>query len=579
MNTFRRSLQYLAQYKGLAIGAFIMMILVTLASLAIPQFIQTIIDDGIIPKQISVIRNSSIALIIITLLRAVASFFNTYWAQKSSQGIAYDLRNQIYHKLEYLEFSFHDKHNIGQLLTRATNDVDALRNFFGTAILQIAASLLTLIGSIAILLYTNAKLFLSIVIIIPLIVLVFVLVFRQLSPLFASIQQKLGQLNNNLRENILGIRIVKGFTAEELQSKKYNQRNEAIYKESLKMIKTFSNGFPVIFLISNLATVTVIWFGGSLVIKEQMSIGTLIAFNSYLTFLVQPIFQLGFILQQFAKANASANRIFSILDTQNEIVNKENAIPFTKDKCAHISFKNVGFSFSKEEDNLTLKNINVEIPAGKNTIIIGGTGSGKSTLVELIPRFYDTTVGEVLIDKINVKDYDLESLRQNIGVVMQEIRLINGTIRDNITYGKPEATQQEIDEVCKIAQVTPFLSNYDNGLDYEVGEGGKNLSGGQRQRVAIARMLLVEPKILILDDATSALDANTENQLIKEAEPYLRSDDYTVVVITQKIETVQRADFIILLEEGEVVAQGTHQELLNGSEVYRNFYKEAEYAE
>ncbi len=569
MKTLRRSFQYLSKYKWLALGAFFMMNLVTVCSLYIPQFIETIIDDGITPKNLKVIQTASISLFAITLIRAFASFFRTYWSQKGSQGIAYDIRNQMIHKLEYLEFSFHDKHKIGQLLTRTTNDVEAVKNFFGNGLLQVLSSIFTLFGSIVILLNTNAKLFASIVAIIPIIILVFIYVFRILGPIFGTIQKKIGQLNNILQENILGIRIVKGFTAEEYEHGKYEQKNQEIYDTNLKMIRTFANGFPVVFLVSNIATVVVLWYGGSQVINEEMSIGTLIAFNSYLSFLVQPIFQLGFIIQQFAKANASAARIFSILDTENSIRNIENPIRFDSEKCTTIEFKDVSFSYSEESETPILKNINLLIPAGKNTAIIGKTASGKSTLINLIPRYYDASEGEVLIDGINVKNYELESLRQHIGVVLQEIRLIKGSIRDNIVYGKPDATDKEVDEVCEIAQITSFLGNYEEGLDFQVGEGGKNLSGGQRQRVAIARMLLVEPKILILDDATSALDSNTENELIKDAEPYLNSDQYTVIVISQKLATIKKADLIVVMEEGEIIAQGSHQELMQSSETYR----------
>ncbi len=545
-----------------------MMFVVTACGLLVPQYIQKIIDDGIYPKQIEVIQSVAISLIVITIIKAIANFFQIFWSQSASQGIAFDLRNQLFKKLEYLEFSFHDKHHIGQLLTRATNDVEALRNFFATGLLQIIAALLTFIGSVVILLNTEWRLFLLVSIVLPIIIVIFFYMFRKLNPIFGSIQQNKGILNNILQENILGIRVVKGFTAEPLEQNRYEGQNQRIYSDNLKMISVFSNGFPVVFFLSNVATVIVLFFGGRQVMNDQLSIGTLVAFNSYLTFLVQPIFQLGFIVQEYARATASGNRVFSILDTQRQIKTSGHSVVFTDETTPSIEFKDVSFSYFDSEDELSVKHINLTIEAGSNTAIIGKTGSGKSTLVSLIPRYYDATSGSVLIDGIDVKNYNLESLRQHVGVVLQEIRLLNGTIRENIKYGKPAATDEQVLEVCKIAQVDAFLSKIPEGLDFEVGEGGKNLSGGQRQRIAIARMLLVEPRILILDDATSALDVQTESELIQDAQPYLNSELHTVIVISQKMETIRKANRIIVMKNGEIVGDGSHEYLLRCSPDY-----------
>ncbi len=576
MKTFRRSLKYLGKYRWLAIGAFITMNIVTLCSLIVPQYIQQIIDDGITPKNLDVIKTVSFSLIAITVFRAISSFCSTYWSQKASQGIAYDIRNDMYRKLEYLEFSFHDRHNIGQLLTRTTNDVEGMRTFFAQGLLQMISAIITLAGSVIILLTTNAKLFLWVSLILPFIILVFAYIFRKLTPLFGIIQKNLGVLNNILQENILGIRIVKGFTAEDLEHEKYERQNQEIYDLNIKLINTFSNGFPVVFFLSNVATLIVLWVGGTQVINEEMSIGTLIAFNSYLTFLVQPIFQMGFVLQQFARSNASADRIFSILDNENSIVSPDHPSELKLGPASDIVFENVSFSYTDTDDQLILKDINLRIKKGSNTAIIGATGSGKSSLVNLIPRFYDPDSGSVKIGGVDLRELDLDELRKNIGVVLQEIRLINSSVRENIRYGKPEATDDEIMEVCHIAQVDNFLPKLDGGLDFEVGEGGQNLSGGQRQRVAIARMLLVEPNILILDDATSALDAETESELISDAAEYLDSDEYTVIVISQKVNSVKQADHIVLMDEGRITDQGTHDQLLRCSENYRKLVYEQE---
>ncbi len=575
MNLLAQSKYFLSKFKWVIIGAFFMMIISTITGLVIPQYIQKIIDDGVTVSNIEVIKTVAISLIIVTIIKAFATFFETYWSQVVSQGIAYDLRKALFQKLEYLQFSFYDRFQIGQLLTRATNDVEMLRNFFATGILQIAASILTFLGSVAILVNTNWRLFLLVGCVLPIIIIIFAVMFRKLRPIFGSIQKNKGLLNNILQENILGARVVKGFTAEPLQLKKYEGQNDHIYQDSLKMIQAFANGFPFVFFLSNLATLIVLFFGGQLVIKEQMSIGSLIAFNSYLTFLVQPIFRMGFITQQYAQASASSQRVFAILETPTEIKNLPETVDFSTQMDLTIEFKDVDFSYIQSRDNLALENINLKIPMGSTVAIVGKTGSGKSSLVNLIPRFYDVLSGYVSIGNVAVQHYDLESLRQNIGLVLQEIRLRSGTVRDNIKYGKISATDDEIMAVCKIAQVDDFLDKLPSGLDFEVGEGGKNLSGGQRQRVAIARMLLVEPKILILDDATSALDTNTENDLIKDAAPYLASPNHTVIVITQKLTTVQRADQIVLMDEGIILAQGSHEYLLQNSPDYITLLEES----
>ncbi len=562
MNTFKRSLQYLSKYKWLAIGAFITMVTVTICGLVIPYFFEELIDEGITNKKLEVTQKISITLLVIAAVRAISSFCSTFWSQKASQGIAFDIRNQMYQKLEYLEFSFHDKHNIGQLITRTTSDVEALRNFFATGFLQIIAALITLLGSVSILLYTQWKLFLYILFIVPIIALVFFSMFKKLGPIFGRVQKNLGLLNNILQENILGIRIVKAFTAETQEHQRYEKQNQKIYTENLSVIKTFANSFPIIFFLSNIATLIVIWVGGTQVMDGKMSMGSLVAFNSYLTFLIQPIFQLGFIVQQFSRANASAIRIFSILDRNNSIISKPNAIPFQSNTKGTITFKDVCFSYTNNPKESVIKNINFTIQPGSTVAIIGPTGSGKSSIINLIPRFYDVTEGAVYINGKNVKEYEIDSLRQHIGVVLQDIRLQNDTIRENIRYGKLSATDEEINAVCKIAQVTNFLSNLEGGLDYRVGEGGKNLSGGQRQRVAIARMLLIQPKILIFDDASSALDAATEFSLKKELSPFLQSKEYTTIVISQKISTIKEADQILYIKNGTLIGAGNHNELV-----------------
>lgn len=568
MGTIRRSLSYLRKYIWLAIGSFLAMLVVTILSLQIPLYIQRLIDDGIQAQSFDIIRSVSIALIVITAIVGLASFFNSYWAQKASQGIAYDLRNDLYEKLENLEFSFHDKHNIGQLLTRTTSDVEALRNFFASGLLEMIAAIITFLVSFGILLNTNVPLTLSVLVLIPLVGVIFFLLFKKLGPLFGSVQKNLGLLNNVLQENIEGIRIVKGFTAEPQELDRYVKQNNLLYDENIKVIRTFASGFPLVFLLSNIATLVIIWFGGNLVMKESLSIGQLVAFNGYLVFLLQPIFRLGMITQQFSRANASAVRVFEIMDIDPTVKSKPDAIPFPENAKGKITFDHVYFSYQDSSQSI-LEDVNLEISPGEVVAIVGATGCGKSSLVNLIPRFYDTTEGRVLIDGQDVRNFELESLRRHVGVVLQEIRIFKGTIRDNILFGDENATDEQLNWALQVAQVDVFLDKLPGGLDFDVGERGTYLSGGQRQRVAIARMIIGRPKILIFDDAMSALDTETERNLQTEIAPYLTGSKHTTIVISQRTSSLQKMDKIILMDNGRIVDFGSHDDLSSRSRMYQ----------
>lgn len=567
MNVIMRGLGYLKKYQWLAAGAFISMLLVTATNLVTPQLFQLLIDDGIEGKNWNAVIYATVFLLVIAIIRGVFSFFNSYWSEKASQGIAFDIRNEVYTKLETLSFSYHDSQNVGQLMTKATSDVEGVRTFFATGLLQLVAALITFLGSIIILLLTDWRLTLAVLVPIPLIIFVFFQIFSRMGPLFGRVQKNLGFLNNILQENIEGIRVVKGFTAESYEAARYGKQNQKLFDENINVVNVFSLGFPTVFLLSNIATLVVIWFGGNRVMSDAMSLGTLVAFNSYLAFLVQPIFQLGGISQQLARAQASGNRIFEVVDTQNDIVEKANALPLTHDTAGSIQFKNVHFHYPNKADG-TLYDVNLNIPSGATVAILGPTGSGKSSLINLIPRYYDTTDGSVTIDGHDVRDLELDSLRKQVSVVLQNVQLMSGTVRDNICYSDPDATEERIISVAKIAQAHDFIMALSDGYDSQVGEGGGNLSGGQRQRIAIARTLLAHPRILIFDDSLSAVDAETESNLRTALKPYLEADGHTALIIAQRISTVRDADFIIVLDKGQVVAQGKHDELLKSSALY-----------
>ena len=565
MAFIRRGLGYMRPYLWLAVGAFASMLLVTASNLYTPILVQRLIDEGVTEENLSQIWVATGGLLAIALIRGIFNFSNAYWSEKSSQGVAYDLRNELFTKLESLSFSYHDSHNVGQLMTRATSDVEGVRSFFAQGILQLISALLTFLGSIVILLVTDWGLALAALAVIPLIIGVFAYIFSQMGPLFGEVQRNLGILNNVLQENLEGIRVVKGFTAEGRELARYQAQNEALYQRNLQVVNIFSLGFPTVFLLANIATLIVIWFGGNRVIDDQISIGTLVAFNSYLTYLVQPIFQMGFISQQLARAQASGARIFAVLDVENEIADKPDAVLLPPEGRGEVVFDNIHFHYPDQAQG-TLYDLNLEVPAGATIALLGPTGSGKSSIVNLIPRFYDVTEGAIRIDGVDVRDLQLDSLRHEVGVVLQNVRLASGTVRDNIKYGDPDASDEAVIQAAKIAQAHDFITELPDGYDSEVGEGGGNLSGGQRQRLAIARTILVQPRILIFDDSMSAVDAETERLLRAALRPYL--ENHTAFIIAQRISTVREADLILIVDKGRVVARGTHEALLASSALY-----------
>ena len=565
MTLLKRSFTYLRPYLRLSLGAFFSMLLVTAANLVAPQLTRELIDNGITPKQWQGILIATGGLLIVALVRGLFSFLNSYWSEKASQGIGYDLRNQLYRKLETLSFSYHDQHQTGQLMTRATSDVEAVRGFFAQGLFLFISAILTFIGSALILFLTDWRLALASLLTIPPIIFIFAYLFSRLGPRFGQVQQKLGKLNTVLQENIAGVYVVKAFAAEKHSLALYRQDNEKLYEENLGIVYLASLGFPSVFLFANLGTLIVIWYGGNLVISEQLSLGTLIAFNSYLAFFLRPIFQMGMISQQLSRASASASRLFEVIDTENEIKERPDATPLDEKIPGQVIFENVSFRYTGTNEDV-LRNISFTVEPGGTVAILGATGSGKSTLVNLIPRFYDVTSGSVRIDGHDVRDVTIESLRQRVGVVLQEVNLLHGTIRENIAYGKPDATERWIKRVARAAQAHHFIEAMPDGYDSMIGERGEGLSGGQRQRIAIARTLLLNPCVLIFDDSTSALDAETEYKIGRALAPLLAKR--TAFIIAQRISTVRYADMVFVMDKGEIVARGKHEELLKTSPLY-----------
>ncbi len=563
------------------------------AQLAVPQVVQFMIDtvtdtpvsaQGLqepaaestatqpVPPRMPPGQALVLAMVGIVVLSTVCggfTFTQSFTAEKMSQNLAFDLRNNLFTKIERLSFSYHDEHSVGQLMVRATDDVEKVRSFLGQGLLMILQALILLIGAITLMLMTSWQLTLVVLPVLPIAVILFQVFGTITQPLFMKIQIALSALNTVLQENVAGIKLVKAFVREPLESARFTQYATEFMQKQIDLAKVFSFLFPVIFLVANLGQAILLYAGGLGILYGDLTLGEWQKFSLYLVLLFFPIGQLGLIITQMNQASASAIRIFEILDAPDGVADKPGA-PALSQIQGHVSFKDVDFRYFDGTGDPVLSGINIEAQPGQVIALLGATGSGKSTVVNLIPRFYDVSEGQLLIDGKDVRDVQLASLRSQVGVVFQETELLTGTIRYNIAFGRPDASDDDIIAAAKAAAADDFIRAFPQGYDTPVAEGGTSLSGGQKQRIAIARALLLDPRILILDDATASVDAATESH-IREALANLMKDR-TSFVIAERIHTVENADQILVLDKGRIVAQGKHADLLASNAIYAEIY-------
>ena len=596
-----RAIRYVGHYRWIAMLAYGSLFLATAAQLMVPQFVQNIIDEVVntyiatqvlaLPPQVQALAaqrlgktvadlqaqqsGATAALVTVMLtivgfaiLRALFSFSQAFNAERISQNVAFDFRNDLFSKISRLSFSYHDKNQTGQLMIRATDDVEKVRLFIGQGLLQLVGAIILLVGTIIVLFATSTSLAWTAMPILPIALVMFMIFSSAAQPMFRKVQIKLSTLNTVLQENLAGIKVIKAFTREREQQAKFRGAADATMDQAIKLSRLFTFMFPLVFLIASLGQSAIMYVGGKQIIAGTLSLGEWQEFSLYLMYLFFPIAQFGFIITQYGQASASADRIFEILDAKNDIVNKPAAVDLP-DVSGTVRFENVTFRYFGGGQPV-LKDVTFEAKPGERVALLGATGSGKSTIINLLPRFYDPSEGRITIDGHDLRDLKLESLRRQIGIVLQETTLFSGSIRDNIAFGRPEASDEDVMAAAKAAQAHSFIMSFPEGYNTHVGERGTTLSGGQKQRIAIARALLLDPRILILDDSTSSVDLTTES-FIQAALDRLM-EGRTSFVIAQRISTVMSADKILVLDKGEVVAQGQHADLMENEPIYAEIY-------
>jgi ATP-binding cassette subfamily B multidrug efflux pump len=596
-----RAMKYLGRYRKVAVAAYAALFISTGAQLMVPRLISNIIDSvttgtianmilGLPPQAQPAVAQSQgktldqirldasgaekaiiaagIAIVIFALSRGLFSFVQGYMAERLSQNLAFDFRNELFAKIQRLSFSYHDRNQTGQLMIRATDDVEKVRMFLGQGLLLSLQALVLLVGTLVILLTTNVKLTLVAIPVLPLALAIFMVFGGVAQPLFTELQKRLSALNTILQENLAGIRVVKAFARETEEQKRFDASADSLLRQNLRISAIFSVIFPITFLIANLGQAAVLYAASYQIVGKTLTLGQWQEFSLYLAYVFLPLGQLGFIITLMAQAGASSTRIFEILEAKNEVEDKPDAIDIAKIQ-GRVVFDQVSFRYFKSGEYV-LQDVSFEAQPGQTVALLGATGSGKTTIINLLPRFYDATEGRVMVDEHDVRDLKLNSLRSHIGIVLQETTLFTGTIRDNIAFGRPDASMDDVIAAAQAAAAHDFIVSFPDGYDTPVGERGTTLSGGQKQRIAIARALLLNPQILILDDSTSSVDVATEYQIQKALDSLMKGR--TSFVIAQRISTVLNADQILVLDKGHIAARGTHEELMEQSPIYVEIY-------
>jgi len=570
MQSLRRMSHFVKPYWKASVLALLLLVSVVAMDLTIPRLTQRIIDEGIARHDLTTVWTTALLMLGASVLSALFMVANTLLAVRVAQYFAADLRSALFRQVQALSFGNLDRLQTGQLLIRLTSDINQVQVIVAMSLRVLTRAPLMMIGSVILLVLTSWELALLMLVLLPITGGVVWFFITRMQPLFLQVQRRLDKLNTVLQENLAGVRVVKAFVRAGHENARFDQANVALTDQTIRVMRFMSLLFPTMTLLMNAGTAAVIGLGGFRVSTGALTVGAVVAFVNYLLSTMFPLLMLGMMAGPFSAAQASASRIVEVLDSVPEVQDRPQARALPP-AAGRVAFENVCFSYNHDCNEPVLKGVNLVAEPGQTVAILGATGSGKSTLVQLIPRFYDVTEGRVTLDGVDVRDLPLRSLRAQIGVALQEAVLFSGTIRDNIRYGRPDASDEEVIAAARAAQAHDFIMAFPQGYDTLVGQRGVNLSGGQKQRIAIARALLVQPRILILDDSTSAVDVETESK-IQDALDQLM-DGRTSFIIAQRVSTVLNADKIVVLERGQIAAEGTHAELLASSPIYQEIYQ------
>ncbi len=567
MKSLLRMMHYVKKHRWSLLLAFICLLAGTAFQLVIPRMLGEGIDTVLGAGNQLLLIYLGIGIVIASALRGLAAYGNRFISQVVSQRISYDIRNDLYDHLQRLSFAYHDKAQTGQLMSRGTVDIEAVRMFLSEGLLHIIQTVLLITLIAYLLIAMNWQLALLTLMFMPPIIWRTVVVSNKLRPIWLKVQQLIASMGVILQESLAGVRVVKAFSSQKDENAAFSSGANNLYATQISAARLQAFNMPLMVFLLSLPTGIILWYGGQQVIAGNLTIGEITQFILYLGMLTMPIRRLGFLAAMFSRSESAGQRILEIFDTQSPVKEKPDAIMLNR-VDGQVAFNDVSFSYDSKDD--ILSNITFSVQPGQTVALVGGSGSGKSTIISLISRFYDVTGGSITIDNVDVRDVTLDSLRQNVGIAQQDVFLFSATIRDNIAYGKPDAGMEEIIAAARAAQIHDFILSLPEGYDTWVGERGTTLSGGERQRLVIARTLLMNPRILILDDSTSSVDAETEHLIRQALDGLIKGR--TTFVITHRLPIIRNADIILVLQDGKIVEHGKHNELMSRQGIYYKTY-------